>query len=562
MPNETDNSLGPQPPQLNPLPNISNEVESNPPLQPSQSASIAPTEAYSSGTTEAPQVSNNLPETPISSSVVVGSAEPTLNSAFQSSPPLSPQLGEPIVGSVSNPSLTPPQAKTKKFRLKSKLTLVIVGVLVILGGSAAAAYFGYYMNPSTIWSDSLSNTANGYTKLVNYLNSQTSKHYAGSDENGTFNFNLGGKSYDGSLSAQSYNTNTTLSMKFDLGVGKVDLEERSIQPSGSTAPDLYVQLSGIKAIGSYLGTDLAPPITNLDGQWISIDHNLLNDLDQSILKNQAAQPTTSTPLNWAELDSFLQAEGKVNQKYLFSTNSSTAVMSVIQKFGMVSLKGHQTYHYKVAFNKTNVKNYIAALCSTLQQSSFGASLKQNLGQSLDITSTCTDLENSTKDISSSDDIDVWTDVNHRLIYQVQATDPSNPAQSFVDFGLDYKGGDSYPFFISAQAKDGSDNVTYSVIATLNTASDAINVKLNGTSTGTDQGSLSANLSVHPTTTKPNIVAPANAEPITTILNNLGLGQFLQGIQSNANTVEFLSPISNPDTTKFLLSYSNLSINTV
>ena len=553
MQNEPENNISPQSPEQSQISNSSNEVGSNPPPQPSQEIALPSENIVSTGSTNDTQLSDNVGFIPSPSPIVVGSGEPSIAPAPHFSPSVTPQIGVPIVGGASSPMQSVSTPASKKFRIKSKLTLVVVAALVVLGGGAAAAYYGYYMNPSTIWSDSLSNTSNGYNKLVSYLNGQSTKHYSGINENGTFNISINGKSYDGSLNAQSYNTNTTISMKLDLGVTKVDLEERSILAAGSTAPDLYVQLSGIKGIGSYLGSDFGPQIDSLDGQWISIDHNLLSDLDQQILKNQVTQPATSAPLTWPELYSFLHAEGKVNQKYLFSTDKSTAVMSIVHDYGMQTLNGHQTYHYKIGFVKANVKSYISALCSTLEQSDFGTNLKQSLGQSLNMASSCTDLENSTNAINSADDIDIWTDVNQRLIYQVQADDASNPAQSFVDFGLDYKGGDSYPFFISAHAKNGSDIVTYYLNATLNTKLNGISVKVNAVDTGSQAGNLSANLSIQPRTTKLNLVPPANAKPITTILSNLGLSPFLLGLPNlNASTVEFISPLLSPTATPLLL----------
>ena len=58
--------------------------------------------------------------------------------------------------------------------------------------------------------------------------------------------------------------------------------------AGASEPDVYVQLSG-RSLGSYLGADLTPPIASLDGQWILIDHNLLQTPENEAVKSEKAQ---------------------------------------------------------------------------------------------------------------------------------------------------------------------------------------------------------------------------------------------------------------------------------
>ena len=542
MPTEPENNQ-PSPDEQRSFSTPANDINSSPPPLSSQPSSPQPeTFVPTVDTNGAPLPDTGMTEispTPVSGTLI----HPTLTPIQQTIPTQPPEIVAPAQNNVTNTAAFASTTPIKKHRILPSKILVLVAVLLLVLGGAAVAYFGYYMNSSTIWSDSLANTGKGYSRLVNYLNTQSTKHYTGYDENGTFNLNLNGKNYDGSLSSQSYNTNSTTSLKLDLGITKLDLEERSISTPGTSEPDLYVQMNGIKGLGIYLGTDFGPQIDSVDGQWISIDHNLLSDLSQQVLKNQSSQ-STFVPPSWNEISAFLQSVGSVNQKYLFSTNKSTAVMIVDHSYGTEMINGHKTYHYKIGFVKDHVKAYITALCAAFQQSSLGNSLTRSLGQTLDFSSMCTSLETSAENIKSTDNIDVWTDVNQRLIYQVRVTDPANPAQSFVDLGLDYKGGNSYPFFVNSQSKDSSNTITYSIIATLNTNLNGLSIVVNATDKGSFPVDVKGNFSIQPNNIKLNLTPPANAKPITSILNSLGLSPFLSGLPNvNANSVEYLSPLS-------------------
>lgn len=437
---------------------------------------------------------------------------------------------------VFNPTSTPimpPAAPTPTFA-KSKrhlpsLVLVLFAVLVVLLGGSAAAYFGYYMNPGTIWQQSLSNTGKGYDQLVDYLNTQSHTHYRGFKEDGSFQVTTDGTSFNGSLSAQSDGQSATGSFKLDLGVSKYDLEVRSLEAAGVDRPDIYLQLNGLKSIGDLIGGDLGPKVDALDGQWIVVDHNLISDAEQQVAKQESAK--TPAMLSWDDVNDFLKAAGTVNRQYLFSTNENTAVTTIVKRYGKEMVDGHKTYHYKVGFVKAHVKAYVTAICGALAQSKLGAYLKQTTGQGVADSSTCSDLEKSTDQIKTSDTIDVWADTGLRLIYKVRISDPTdNPAQNFVDIGLNYKGGSSYPFFISGRFK-GSNPGTFSVVATLDSQANSLKTVITANTTGDNATKVQGNFTLAPSTTKLSISAPANAKSVTDVVHSLGLGQEFDQLQS-------------------------------
>ena len=407
------------------------------------------------------------------------------------------------------------------------MLLAIVSVLVLIFGGSAYAYFGYYMSPSTVWKDSLSNTGKGYDSLITYLNTQSKTHYSGVKENGSFTLSSDGTNFDGSVMAQSYNNNATASVKLDLGVSKIDLEARTV-PAGTNAADIYLQVNGIKSIEQSLGTNFGPQIDNLDGQWIVVDHNLIADLEQQLLKQQGNKPQ----LHWSDINSFLVSAGQVNQQYVFTTNPSKSVTKIVKTYGKETVDGHKTIHYQVGFVKANVKAYITAMCGALSDSGLGTYIKAQTGQAVKDSSDCKDAENSADQIKSSDTVDVWADASHRILYKVRVSDPSNnPAQNFVDVGLNYTGGSSYPFFINEQNKDSSDTGSFSVVATLDSKANTLKAVVKGSDKGASSFSLNGNFTVSPSNQKLSESAPSKAIPITTVINNLGLGPYLDQIES-------------------------------
>ncbi len=466
-------------------------------------------------------------------------SDPTLPST--SSPTISPVDAAPsaVVTSPEPPSptvvtsnwgnqeqvMTPQKRKMPK---RMKLGLLIAGIVVLLGGGAAAFYFGYYMNPSVVWSQSLGNMNQGYNQLVSYINNYNSAHYQGYSLRGSFQLHEGGNSYDGSLQSAGNNKNATISAKVDLGVTKLDLEMREVAVSGSREPDIYLQLNGIKSLDSALGNTLSPQLTSLDGQWIIIDHNLLNDLESTIIQQQSQSQAAG--LTMADINSLLKSIGQINQKYLFTTNSSTAVTKVIKSYGQVSINGHSADHYLVGLIPAHLQAYISDMCTTISQSN---AARVTVGGAAANPSSCKQLATSAGQ-SNSTTFDVWADVNTRLIYQVQFKGAPNTASNLVDVGLNYKGGNSYPFFISGQDGNGPDATHYSGGITLNSDTHSLALSFDSSGGGNNATSFTSSFNVAPTDQTVSVQAPSGAEPIITVLNNLGLGAYAAVLQGNTS----------------------------
>lgn len=406
----------------------------------------------------------------------------------------------------------------------------MLGVLVLLIG-AAAFYFGYYQNPSVIYSQSLSNTGKGYNNLIDYLDQQSKTATKGYTGSGNYNIKASGYSTDGQLSYKSNGKDTD--MAFDIGAGttRINTEVRAIKSTGSV-PDLYFKFVGIKGLGSSLGDPaLNSELAKLDSRWIAVDHTFIENLEAAAGQSDANSLTTPTQ---AQVLDEARAFGTVNQQYVFTTSKDKAVTRVVKKYGKETVDGHKTYHYQVALQPDNVKKYILAQRDALRGSQLDAWLKQNHLET-SVLNSFNQAADSTKDIKSSDTFDVWMDTSHRVVYKVRINDTQNPAENYADIGLDYKGGSDYPLFISGKSEDSGTTYTYSFVTDLDTKSNNTGVKFNEQSTGSDAVTISSNFNFKANTAPPTIAKPSNAIPLSQVLDDLGLGGLLSGSTSASSS---------------------------
>jgi hypothetical protein len=109
------------------------------------------------------------------------------------------------------------------------------------------------------------------------------------------------------------------------------------------------------------------------------------------------------------------------------------------------------------------------------------------------------------------------------------SDTKNPAANYVDLGLDYKGGPSYPFFVSGKSNQDGDNINFGLTVTLNKSTNAMGVKLVATSSGTDKGTMNADFTIKPSNTPVSVKAPTGSITLAQALDKLGLGDVLQTV---------------------------------
>ncbi len=444
--------------------------------------------------------------------------------------------GVPVANSGQVFTATSPigsQGAGRKISKKMLIPIIAASTLLVLVGGAAAFYFGYYMNPSVIYSQSLGDTGKGYDKLVSYADQQSKLGIKGYTGSGSYQSKSSGSSVDGKIAFKASGGNSDLT--FDVGTEgvRVNTDIRTIK-SGTTTPDIYLKFSGIKGLGTMIGSpELNPELAKLDNNWIVIDHTFIDSLNT----RSGQSSGTSSPTRDQVLDE-ASAFGKVNQEYLFTTAKDKAVTKVVKKLGTETVDGHKTYHYVIALQKDNVKKYILAQRDALKNSKLDDWLKKNDYESSAISSF-NDAADSTKDIKSSDTYDIWMDVSHRVVYKVRVKDKTgdvktgadssgNPANNYVDFGLNYKGGDDYPLFISGKSEDGGQTTDYSFVTDVNTKDNKVDFKFDLKDSGSFSDNFAADFVVRTSGSAIRIDKPANAIPVIQVLNDLGLGDLIGG----------------------------------
>ncbi len=411
-------------------------------------------------------------------------------------------------------------------------------LLIII--SSSVYYFGYYMSPAVIYSQSLGHTGKGYDKLIAYIDKQTdikAQSYTGS---GSYKFKSTAFSTDGKMAFKGNDKNGEFT--FDVGVAgsRVSGDIRAIKTSGSNTPDLYVKGSGLEGIGSLVGSpEVDNAISKVNNTWIFIDHSLID----TVANAAGAQTKVSGPTREDIFDE-ARAFGKVNQDYVFSTKKDKAVTTVLKKYGIEKVAGHKTYHYQIVLDKTNTKKYIDAQEAALKASKLGAWIKKNHYDST-AYSGFADMKKSVDRLSPADNsFDVWMDVGTRIVYKVRINDTKakNPAQNYVDIGLDYKGGDSFPFFIAGKTNDSGFTSDFQLVSTLNAKTHVSDFTLDFKTGGSDSTTSTVKFTFQPSPTPIKIGKPAGAKPLSQILDELGAGDLLNSytngsVQANSKDTQ-------------------------
>lgn len=394
-------------------------------------------------------------------------SEPSLpqpNPAPIPQPASGPVPGEPgtIVGTLQPaPQQSPLPSLPKKPKFKKSFVIAgVVAALVILGGVAAAFYVTSANDPGKLWETALDNTNKGYDRLVAYNNEQSKTD--GGTLKGTYNINANNIVADGTIDSKFDAKNS--STKVDLGVSgtRFSAEVLSTIPEGAKNPDLYVKVSGVKGLDTLLGASapgLGSALSSFDNQWLVVDHTIFDQAMQT-----GGQSAGLAELSDEDIQAAVETFGRVNKEYIFTNNSSKAVLTVKQNVGKEKRDNRDVYHYKVGYNKANLKNYVTTLKDEIDKTK----LKGLLASDEEFNR----LKSNVDKLDENGQADVWVDTKTKLMRAVRFTDSKNQA-NFVEVGLNYNGGDEYPFVLATESKDQTSEVKAALTTTLNTKSNTI-----------------------------------------------------------------------------------------
>ncbi len=429
-------------------------------------------------------------------------------------------FAQPVVSTHSVVTGSRPRMMKKPMMVAG---IAVVAALLIGGGFV----FGFYLpnTPENVYSAGIENTGKAFDALVSYSKSQQNADYKSADFDGTMKVASPSASFDFNLNGSTdTNGNATAGINLDVMSNKATANFRSIHAAGNTNPDMYFQLSGIK---NYLDSNGLNSLDNLDGQWILVDHTLIDSYTSQLKDVTPGGVNPATVPSYAQIQDAETKVQTVNRQYLFSTNASTAVPANEKYLGQTHESGRTLNHYKVGYNKDHLNTYIQSVANALDASQLNDwSKKANGGKSLSDAMQFSQLESDIKSSKGDYTFDLWVDTGTRLVSKVTFTD-TNPADNGGTFtvGQGYTGGDEYPFTLSASTKDASGNPQqFTVGTTVNTKTNKVSMTVDGaTQDATGKTTISFSLNATPSKQTISVTAPAGAKSVTQILNELGLG---------------------------------------
>ncbi len=406
----------------------------------------------------------------------------------------------------------------KRKRWLLAVVSLAVGVLLV-GGYV----FGMYLpnRPSAIYSSSLKNSGKAVDMLVAYGNAQAKKNYKSYDFDSTLNVKSSSASYDATLKgAFDKNANGTLKLAADILGEKVGANVRSIHAKGNSSPDVYVQVSGIKSALDKYGLN---KLDNLDGQWISIDHTLLDTYSANLQKSAGTTSASAFTVPSSEdiNDLLVKVQG-VNKHYLFTTDTSTAVLKSQKYIAHETKDGRPVDHYSVGYDKAHLQAYTAALKTAADSSKLNDwAKKTNNGKNLSTVLHFDTLSSSIQTAKADYTFELWADTKTKLIHSVQFADPSDK-NSIITLTQNYSSGSQYPFSFTFAGTDSSTHKLQNgkLAVVLDTSTNKSVATMSGNASGMD---VAFKLTLTPTDNVVQVETPTGAQSVNTLLGKLGLG---------------------------------------
>ena len=411
---------------------------------------------------------------------------------------------------------------TKQSTKKPKITaLILVAVTVMLLGAGAAAYTKFVVNsPDNIWESAMQNTQVGYSQLSELATAEPAK---GGKLEGSFDL-TSPVGAGGTMKGGWYENNSEFIGELDVLGVKVKAEVRTISSVGASNPDIYMRVDGLVdalPLIQSLQPGLEPIFRTINGNWYTIDSTTLT----SVLPATGSDTTAMmTPEQISDVSTKL---GTVLQERLFTVDSSKAVVVVKNPVGREEFDGHDSYKYDVTVQKSQYDEFVKALKDIIKDTPLQGALEQSTSGSgsdlMDIDKLAPEIDAS----SSTYNVEVWVDMDLRYFRNVRITavETDGKSQGYIDFGLDYHGGDSFPFSIGiiSTATEGSPDTIKAILnATINKADKSIDFGFD-ISGSVDNQKIAATgkLLYRPSNDQIQVEKPENAKSITEFLAQLG-----------------------------------------
>lgn len=445
----------------------------------------------------------------------VSSGQPPEEPSLQAPDATRPSMPVSESSGMSNPVSVAPIGAVSSDGGSKKWLVPVVGGLLVAGVLGAAYVFGYYLpnKPEAVFSKSLVNSGVAVDKLVDYSNKQVNAKQQTADLKGSLNV----KSDQGTVEA-------TISGSFDDKKGDVTIDANAMgqkfktqflvdDVDTSSSPDVYLKVTGLK---SFLEGQGMTQYASLDGQWIAIDHTIIDSYQKQLQKNSGVSAGSTTPSPEAISDAMKKVQ-EVNKQYLFTSDKDKSVI-VNKKFvGSVNENGRSLNEYEATYNKANLEAYVDALGKALDSSKLSDwSKSNNDGKSV---SESMDLKNLKEQIEKSKGegtFKLFVDKKQKVIQKVVFTNKENKDETF-SISQNYNGGDSYPLELKYVSGSGSSKMVGVLGLTIDTKANTSKITLKGNGSGAE---IDAKFDFTPSSKEVKITPPASAKPITEVVQTI------------------------------------------
>ena len=220
----------------------------------------------------------------------------------------------------------------------------------------------------------------------------------------------------------------------------------------------------------------------------------------------------------------------------FFASDDKGVFTLSEKVGKEKFEDTNSYKVKVAVNKENFKQFVTELKDAIKDTKLEEALKasdpeKSLEEVLNFDKMLEELEKA--DFSKAT-ADVWIEANGGYIRNVRIYPVENDTNNYLDFGLNYTGGDVYPLGIKATIDDEGDKGTLAFGMEVNSKSADVTMNLNAdiTSNGSPF-KMAMEMSLVGTNENVEVEEPAGATNVLELLGSLQDSSMSESLDSSS-----------------------------
>jgi hypothetical protein len=422
-----------------------------------------------------------------------------------------------------------------KKRLSLPWIIAIVTAIIVLAG---AFVFGYYLpsQPESVYRTGLERSGDViHDLIIEATEADQLEALRRMQMTGSMTFSTDDIEFVGSLTSLLDEQNSDSSFDIALASGGQDDigisgDVRTVLVANERFPDIYFQLTGMASLGlnAYL-----PGIESYDGQWISINSELLESLLGEYY-DEAADTQVVPELD--EYRSLIRDISATTNEYVFSADEETAVIQMEEFLGQEDLGDISANRYSASINQDNAVAYCQELVTVFYRSDLNRTLTGDDEEATESKITtqkeqCQDLPEEA--VTVDETFDVWIDRSTKLIHKVRVSDAEN-SQNYTEVGQRYSGGDELELFIYTQEDERSATVTFKT----NLESNVSSINANLAQEGEGAYVFNADIRVEPHAEEINAEMPTGAVSIEQVMEELFGGALSESLPQSVQSENF------------------------